>query len=1248
MSFRWLFSLLFLFILLAWVLSFYLADPEEGFRETFRRGLLWTAVGIGLLVGWLVLERLIAWWRIRKSRLPRDAQPALRSQPPPADRAVTEDAAALSALLQEAENSLSNSPNHKGQTKRLSELPFYLVLGPEGSGKSAALQNSGMEPHLLAGQISGAAGSHSPTRVANIWLAQDRLFIDISGRIFSGPPEQLADVLRVLNPDGEPTGLARWRRLFQTDAAALPLRGVLSFTPLKDFLGSPDEARLDRAAHHMRERLEVVGDVFEARCPAYAIFSGVDSIPFFPEFFGRLTSAEAGQVFGALQAGFDGSNAQDRSWAEAQSRRLQQLFNMLYRNLSNRRIHALALEQEGHNKPRIYEFPREFKRIRSALVQFLVDAFRPHPLKTTPYLRGFFFAGVGKVERTGAPATHAGETSAGSQDTTRVFRSDATQIFRSDATQIFTGGATPVIRSLPGLAPQRSDQWLFLWDFFSTVLGQDRPVSVHIAPDARFALYRRIALGTGAGLALVLAVIWFASWTANRRLIRNVETALEESRRGASSVSRANLEALEGLRRQFVSLKEDASWTPHWGLYTGDTLLEKVRSAYFSRLKLLLLDDLNGGLAAQLKAAAAGGQTDSEVPVYDYIKTHRIISSGACTIDAPLVTKVLARVLSASGIPEKDSSSSLIQKQLDFYATTFSEEKRNPVPLGEDVSAVKAGRDYLSRSNNVDQQLRSLLEQVDRKVRPVAVAERVEGYTSVLSGPEFFPGRFTKNGRAAFEELLLKGSWGSTGESCVTGQTEQALAQPLRAQEAAQQLRSAYYRLYLQEWRQFLASVRVLGYSGPADAARKLDRLSSSASPLLGIVKLTAENTGLAAAVPQTPASVDRAAERIGNRLGLGSIINKGRQGSRAAQALDKAHESAPEYVTRVFQPASFTTPPEMNRLVSDNNNNYVNGLRLLQAQLDNLAKASATEQASVIPQARQALTQARANLNGLADRFSNVDNEGVASRLTALLTQPISLAERFVPQNVEVFAAGKRDGELRRLCAEIAPVLKKYPFSPASAEDASLSDVARVFAPGTGSIWRYQQQSLADLTVLEVKAWRQKPDAPTPTLTAALLTFLNRSQEFSIALFGQDSSRPRVEYTVRPLMTKGVGIRLVLDGKELDSTKSSLQTQFVWPAPASAEPGAAGFQKSGDLESGIGRYSGLWGVFHLFQEADPRDLKHPIVQWSRSKGQGVRAEYQPLNPAARAEIVRFPGEVDLFNPRFLEGLRCPGQAVMR
>ena len=69
-------------------------------------------------------------------------------------------------------------------------------------------------------------------------------------------------------------------------------------------------------------------------------------------------------------------------------------FDNLFHALADRRLALLSRKPDTAQAPPIYEFPREFRKLRSILVPLLVDICRPTPSRTTPFLRGFYFTGV--------------------------------------------------------------------------------------------------------------------------------------------------------------------------------------------------------------------------------------------------------------------------------------------------------------------------------------------------------------------------------------------------------------------------------------------------------------------------------------------------------------------------------------------------------------------------------------------------------------------------------------------------------------------------------------------------------------------------------------------------------------------------------------------------------------------------------------------------------------------------------------
>src|SRR5581483_12202369 len=248
----------------------------------------------------------------------------------------------------------------------LTTLPLYLLIGPEGSGKTSTFLNSGIEPQLLAGQGTTPV---APTRLCNIWLAKNAIFAEISGRAFAGDLSRWSQTLAAFRGR---VAVPKWRQIWGESESQTDLRGVIAFCDYKEFTGAAsDPQRLERFSRDWQERLRAIAEQFGNDFPVYVAITKSDKITYFTDFFRRLPELENNQVLGCTLAP---NRTQTRStnevFVEAEAKRLTESFRPLYHALTRRRLAHLAHEPNPFYRPGIYEFPRELKRLRSPLVQF--------------------------------------------------------------------------------------------------------------------------------------------------------------------------------------------------------------------------------------------------------------------------------------------------------------------------------------------------------------------------------------------------------------------------------------------------------------------------------------------------------------------------------------------------------------------------------------------------------------------------------------------------------------------------------------------------------------------------------------------------------------------------------------------------------------------------------------------------------------------------------------------------------------
>ena len=1218
MTIKSLLFLLFLYICLVWVGAAYLHSDSTADLRDF--GLRWTAVGLIAVLGFIVGAQIFGWWR--RWRATAVARPKPQAKPAPV---VHEDDAALTALLAEASTALAKAPGHADQHLKspLYRLPWYLLIGPEGSGKTSTFLNSGVEPQLLAGQGS-TGGPIAPTRICNLWLAKNAIFVELSGRAFSGDVARWTQLLRILRgTDSVPF----WQRLWGKPVQTCALRGVIGFSDVKEFTGAAaDPQRFERYGRNWQERLRAIGEVFGAEFPVYQVITKSDGIRFFPDFFRQLTESETGQVLGCtLPFQKIDPSPVGEVFAEAQAKRLTRGFRLLYHSLAERRLTHLALEGTAVRRPAIYEFPREFKRIRGPLVQFLTDAFRPDLLRLGPVLRGYYLTGVREVE---AGAENLGSNADdGKTVGLRDLRAqDATRMFNADNT---------LIKSISRDRPKRVVlRWSFVSDLFNRIILSDQPVRV-VHSDASFERYRRRVFGGVCAFCAALCLAFFISWVGNTNLLHDIDVAAgARFPKSPQLGGLADLRKLETLRSQVERLRKGAGWSLHWGFYTGNAVLNDTRSSYFRQLHVVMLNHLNGQMVDRLKTVSAAPSGEDQYNlVYRLLKTHLMISAMPCGVETGLVSQVL-KDMRAEISPKPGSDwEALADRQIDFYAIELP--YGNPYPETQDGATTELSRQYLQNVTGIERIYGRILATAEKSVsKRGRLSDIASNYTQVLRGQDEVSPVYTTTGWNVVEKASKEKTSATHGEACVLGEASEESAAGKQDAQVAQAIQRRFVQDYINAWQKFLSGFSVVPYASADDASRKLEVLSSNRSPLLAVFAITANNTNFA--VDPRTTILDDVRKKV-----------EGVVGKSGVKASPKPPEPSggPGDITRVFQPVQIVVPPNSETWVNEKNNGYIEALAHLGSSLRDMSKLTD-------PAAYQAAAQnANQDYNKAFEAVRQISRgfkpEGLDLVVQKLLEDPIRLTRQFIDVKPPD-EAKKINGDLRLLCTDLKGTLSKYPFKQTSLDDASLGEVSRAFAPMGGLVWKFRMESLEKFTVKEGTQWKPKDSAQTPQVALEMLAFLNRAQQLVTAMYSQSANQPGFAYTLRPKLDsafKDSALELNVDGQS-HVWNSVLQKQFTWPAAPGTKAGATARIRTVNsiVALPFASRDGVWGIFRVMGDAEPRVLLNPTVEWVNSHVNGSLIPIQPV--PVRVEFADFPGGVDIFNPQFFSGLQCPLKAV--
>jgi type VI secretion system protein ImpL len=892
-----------------------------------------------------------------------------------------------------------------------------------------------------------------------------------------------------------------------------------------------------------------------------------------------LSNDEALQVLGATLPMTDRRSG---VYAEQEAQRLTAAFNDLYYSLCDKRPGFLAREHDAPNLPGIYEFAREFRKLRTSMVQFLVDLARPSQLTTGPFLRGFYFSGVRPIFVSDvAPSAAAPQPERQSFEASR----EATGFFRMG--QMQQPVQAPVAAQSRG--SKKVPQWCFIGHLFSYVLLEDKVAMGASGASTQANTMRRVLLGTAAVLCMVFSIGMVVSYFNNRELeATSLQAAQGISSSESSGLNLPSVEALkklETLRQALETLtryeRDGAPWSLRWGLYTGSSQYPEVRRIYFNRFHQLLLSQTQGTMLALLQRLPVTPAPGYEYnPVYDTLKAYLITTSNHERSTRPFLGPVLLNHWS-SGRGVDPERMQLAQKQFDFYAEEL--KLANPFPTENDSLAIERARRYLKQFGGIDRVYQFMLAEAAKSNPALNYHQTFPNAAQAVVDRTLVPGAFSKGGWAFMQSAFKDPSRFFSGESWVLGE------QGAIGLDAASidQLRTRYHNDFISAWRTFIKGAVVLRYGSLKDAAERLKLLSGPQSPLLELFALVSQNTA----------------------VGLPSVDSN----FKASQAV--------------------VPPGSVDQYIGPSNTAYMNGLVSLQVAIDQLTQQSGTPNESAASQTLQQAATAKGSVGQMALTFGT-DQE--AATVRQLLEAPIIAVEPLLRS----MGPAELNAKGRGLCSQFRVVMAKYPFNPNATVQATPADINGILKPHEGALWSFYDSSLQKL--LQKQGAQYVPvQSGSMSVTPSFTSFFNRAAAFSDSLYAGNAAEPHLSYTLKPLPSEGIknlSVSFRIDGQTLAYTGSvALAKQFAWPGPAHE---AVATVKLGNQDFTWSNNNGLWAVFQLFGKAERQEGN--ILEWVVRVGKDpAMINGKPL--AVRVEVNMAP---PLYQRGYFSSLACVAEVA--
>ena len=1142
-----------------------------GFLIGLSGSTLYIFIGILSIVG-IIGAGVYLWLRSKQP-----AQPGDNSGDPEID-----------ALCKDVDSKLALSKTAQGA--KINNLPLVFLMGENGSVKTTTILNSGLEPELVTGQVYQDTNI-VPTWLANVFLARQTLFMDTAGGFMNDGP-RWQKLVRRLAP-------GQLKSVVGAKAQA-PRAAVVMFDGETFFRQGGNEAATV-IARKLNERLVEISAQLGIRVPVYVLFTRMDRMQFFLDFVRNIGNEEALQIFGVtlpiVPADAGGI------YSEEETRRLSEQYGLLMHSLCDKRLMLLPRENDPAKLPGAYEFAREFNKLRRPLVQFLVDLCKPSQLRTSPFLRGFYFSGVRPIVI---------DDSAGLQ-AARQQHQPAIDPGAAGATKIFKmGPGGTMAQQNPSFTPQvgatrKVPQWTFLGRLFNDVILADHEAQTASSSSTKTSMAQRILLGVAAALSLIALVAFTVSFFGNRTLENN---ALDAAR-GIASVNitdpnalpdKPSLEKLETLRQTLETLDgyktNGAPYKLRMGLYSGNDMYPHVKEIWCQKFNQTLLGSTHGSLQRMLKALPSSPQpTDDYGTYFGALRTYLTVTIYPDKSTRDITAAALFNAWS-SGRDVGDRAQ-LARAQFDFYADYLRNSGGCPLPF--DADAGSRARRFLAQFSGVDSIYQSMLAAANKAHKPVNYNRDIKGSEAIIINNKDVSGAFTKDGFGTMSGFIKNpdpffggDKWVTCGDVANSKDTARTScdsgAGSIDRGTLGASLTDRYVADYIRAWRGYLRNSTFVKYADLDDATKKLDQIVSNDTPLLALFWLATRNL-----------SVDN------------------------------------EKIRLAFQPVMEVVPAPANiqkYIYAEKNGVYIDSLAKLQKAL-----ADAVPNLKTDPNAANkpidAAGDSRMQVKAVARSF-NPDPEGRVDQMTYnILEDPIVQVDRFLKGMGKDELNAKGAG----LCNQrFAGLRGKFPFNPAAVPEATLDDVIRVFRPGDGSIWTFVEGDLKKYMKKDGGRWTGVSEGNIQ-INPAFVSFVNQSQLFADMVFPGGAQQPKMTYTLTPVKSEVIiGSTLTIDGQTQTFGASGGGKQFTWPG--TTQQGVRGGVKAvGGTVLDVEAQPGLWGIYRFIYAADrvTPSAGGQTIEWIPRLGKAGK----PMQINEKIASYKFDVNVPVFSREFTKTLAC-------
>ncbi|PXF64205.1 type VI secretion system membrane subunit TssM [Kangiella spongicola] len=1085
------------------------------------------------------------------------------------------------AVLQDRmKQALSILQKNQLNGKNIYQLPWFVMIGPPGAGKTTTIMNSGVRLPLkdaMGGEpVKGVGG----TRNCDWWFTNEAVLLDTAGRYTTQDSYEEVDS-------------RAWHgflNLLKDTRPMRPVNGAILAISLAEIAGQTQTERNDHA-QAIRQRIQELKVHLGVNVPVYVMLTKADLLAGFEETFDDLSKEEREQVLGFT---FDINDNYNENGAIADFNRS---FVELIKEVEARVLKRLKQERDPERKALIFNFPRQLRMAQKGIDDFLKEAFLQNRYEEPFVLRGVYLV---SATQEGSPIDRI------SSSLSKNFG------FKLKSNK---GG-------------DNSGKGYFIKNVFTKLIFRESElVGTNIKYEKKQQMIRYVGYAACLLASLVVSYLWINSYYKNQDLIEHTAHLVEEYdtvTEGGLKTDSNVLELNDGLNvlRKFpegYAPINEAPLAMRFGLYQGHKFGGQAREAYQKALRGFFGPFLQGSIEGELANA-----TENTDYLYEMLRLYLMFYEPE-HMEYEDIQNYFGLYLNRE---HRGDLNAQFRSQMLEHLVSYL-ELRIPFPK-RDVKLVDYAQDKLSSVSLVDRAYARLKEEYRDAMPSFQLSNNIplnmQQYFYRKSGKaldEGIPGLFTyagyhgvfKSESEKITKLLAEESWVLPDQQITTMDDQQITKLRLEVQ-------NKYFQDYIYMWRNLINDIEVREFSTPAQGALMLEDLTGVNSPIKRIFEAVRDNVMLSkqekSGIQDVANMADNAPDglsqtRVGNRV---SRINRMMPKNMDAYSQEENPEKVVDRAFKDIIDFAGQDDGQPTRL-----DTTLDSMKSLQAFLESISnannKAEKTYQATSSPEAATV-----------------INNIGMESRSTpkpmnSWLTKIESSGKTLTTSGTYSYLNDTWRSEILPECRRA--IQGRYPVDKSSSKEITLDDFSSFFGY-QGRMDTFFNQHLKVFVDTSSSPWKLHRDIG---ISRSTLRQFENAKKIRETFFAKGSNEPSIKFSLKPT-SLSVNVKqffLEMEGQVLSYRHGpARQYPMRWPGPDSSGLATVTFTPASGFKNEVIQGKGFWSLFRLLDKGEVRET----ISYDKFFVEFKRGDFSSILEL-QANSVKNP-----FYKSVLEGFRCP------